>query len=63
MGDNLIEINDKIHKTRQDQTLVHELTHAMFFEAGLEDEEDLVNRLGLILYQVLKDNDFSWLRR
>lgn len=63
MGDNLIEINEKIHKTRQDQTLIHELTHAMFFEAGLEDEEELVNRLGLILYQVLKDNDFSWLRR
>ncbi|MFN0604407.1 ImmA/IrrE family metallo-endopeptidase [Facklamia hominis] len=63
VGDNLIEINSKAHETRQDQTLIHELTHAMFFEAGIEDDEDLVNRLGLILYQLLKDNDFSWLCR
>lgn len=64
IGENKIEVNNQIAYERQAQTLVHELMHAIFFEAGLnlENEEDLVNRIGLILYQVLKDNDFTWIR-
>ena len=31
-------------------------------EAGLEQEEDKINRLGNVLHQVLTDNDFSFLR-
>lgn len=57
-----IKINNELAQERQHQTLIHEMVHAMFCEAGIsvEDEEDVVNRLGLVLYQVLKDNDFSW---
>lgn len=61
----LIEINDRINEQKQEQTLIHELTHAMFHECGLDgrdDEEDIVNRLSIVLHQVLKENDFSWLR-
>ena len=60
----LIEIRDEMPKQKQDQTLIHEMTHAMFSEMGIviENDEDLVNRVGLILYQVLKDNDFSWIQ-
>lgn len=61
----LIEVNNhNISEQLQNQTLIHEMTHAILFEAGLEleNEEDAVNRIGLVLHQVLKDNDFSWLR-
>ena len=62
----LIEINDRINEQKQEQTLIHELTHAMFHECGLDEldnEEGIVNRLSIVLYQVLKDNDFSWLNK
>lgn len=58
----LIEIREEMPNQKKEQTLIHEMTHAMFCEMGIEDDEDLVNRIGLILYQVLKDNDFQWLR-
>jgi hypothetical protein len=58
-----IEINNTVNEQVQEQTLIHELTHAMFNEAGIdiENEEDVVNKLGLILHQVLQDNDFSFI--
>lgn len=54
-----IEISTLANKQRQEQTLVHEILHAVFYEAGivLDNEEDIVNRVSLVLYQVLKDND------
>lgn len=56
-ADNLIRINDSIHEARQEQTFIHELTHAIFFEAGYEDhDEDMVNRVGKVLHRVLRDN-------
>ena len=62
-----IVINDvKVTKQKQDQTLMHELIHAMLHEVGLDElsnDEVVVNQIGIILYQVLKDNDFSWLRK
>ncbi|HFI0463812.1 TPA: hypothetical protein ACGO1T_001028 [Streptococcus suis] len=61
--ENTIEIDDTIAKDRQNQTFVHELMHAIFLESGTEDDEALVNRLALVLYQVLQDNDFSFLRK
>ena len=58
-----ILINELISEQAQKQTLIHEMMHAIFFEAGIEveNEEDLVNRIGAVLYQVLQDNDFSFL--
>lgn len=60
--ENLIEINNSMDIERQKQTIIHEMVHAMFFEMGLEDDEDVVNRLGIVLHQVLKDNDFNWVK-
>lgn len=57
-----IEINEKLTQPRIEQTLIHELVHAIMYEAGLEQDEDMVNRIGLVLHQVLKDNDFGWLQ-
>lgn len=60
-----IEIANTVNEQRQEQTLIHEVMHAVFDEAGisLENEEDIVNRLSLVWYQVLKDNDFSFLNK
>ncbi|WP_203267586.1 hypothetical protein [Streptococcus uberis] len=57
-----ITLDSNMSKQRTDQTLVHEIVHGIFEEAGFEQDEDKVNRLGIVLYQVLKDNDFSFLR-
>lgn len=56
-----ILINEKISDSRKEQTLFHEMVHAMLFEAGSVeyDNEEMVNQLGLIMYQVFKDNDFK----
>lgn len=59
----LIEVNSKISKQRQEQTLVHEMMHAIYEEAGVQQDEDNVDVLAKVLYQVLKDNDFSWLNK
>lgn len=57
--------NHNISEQKQEQTIIHEMTHAIIHEAGLDfgdDEESIVNHISLVLHQVLKDNDFSWLR-
>ena len=56
-----ILINENLSDSRKEQTLFHEMVHAMLFEAGSVeyDNEELVNQLGLIMYQVFKDNDFK----
>ncbi|WP_346234508.1 ImmA/IrrE family metallo-endopeptidase [Lysinibacillus telephonicus] len=56
-----IEINAESSKERKEQTFIHELTHAIFLEAGIEEQdEDMINRVGKVLYQVLKDNSFDF---
>jgi Zn-dependent peptidase ImmA (M78 family) len=58
-----IELNTLPSEQIQSQTLIHEVMHAVFMEAGLDivNEEDIVNRVSLILYQVLQDNDLSFI--
>lgn len=52
-----IELLKELPKTRKEQVLVHEMLHAVFYEAGYEEhEEEMISRLGVVLYQVLKDN-------
>jgi hypothetical protein len=58
-----IEILKDMSPGRKEETLVHEILHAALFEAGYKDhDEELVGRVSKVLYQILKDNDFSWLR-
>lgn len=53
----LIKLDKELAPDRKEQVFVHELLHACFYEAGFEEQdEDMVNRLGIVLYQVLKDN-------
>lgn len=54
-----IEILESMNEERKEQVLAHELTHAIFLEAGYDfadQDEDMVNRVGNVLHQVLKDN-------
>lgn len=52
-----IELDGDLSDERKEQVFVHELLHACFFEAGYtEQDEDAVNRVSAVLYQVLKDN-------
>lgn len=52
-----IYIRQSLSEQKKKQVLIHELTHAIFEEAGYKDQdEDMVNRISLILHQVLMDN-------
>lgn len=51
-----IRIWKELSEQKRRQTFVHELTHAIFHEAGIDDQdEDTVNRVGIVLDQVLND--------
>lgn len=58
-----IDIMEGLPEQRYNQTLVHEIMHAVFDEAGLEDNEDMVNRLSLVWYQVLTENKFDFFKQ
>ncbi|MHA3226081.1 hypothetical protein ACV7JQ_09085 [Globicatella sulfidifaciens] len=57
-----IRIDDRLNQQIKEQTVIHEIVHAMFRESCIEQDEQAVDIFGKLLYQVLKDNDFSWLR-
>lgn len=53
----IIKIDSGMCDDKKEQVLIHEILHSVFNEAGYnEQDEDMVNRLGVVLYQVLKDN-------
>lgn len=58
-----IQIERQLSPTRHNETLIHELTHALFYEAGYDDhEEEMVNRLAKVLHGMLRDNDFGFIQ-
>jgi hypothetical protein len=53
----IIELDSSLCQSRKEQTFVHELLHACFREAGYEEqEEEMIDRVSTVLYQVIKDN-------
>lgn len=61
-----IEVLADLSIERKNDVLIHEITHAIFYEAGYEGDqvtEDMVNRVGKVLHQVLQDNDFSFMKK
>lgn len=55
-----IELVEDMSDERKEDTFFHELTHAIFYEAGFEEQdEDMINRVGKVLHQVIKDNDLE----
>lgn len=60
-----IFIEPNIPQQKKEQTLLHEILHAVWWQNGIERttedkklEERVVHSLSMGLYQVLKDNDF-----
>ncbi|PGC80277.1 ImmA/IrrE family metallo-endopeptidase [Bacillus toyonensis] len=52
-----IKLDASMPQDRKEETLIHEITHGIFYEAGYEEQdEDMINRVGKVLYQVIKDN-------
>lgn len=55
----IVQADDSLCTDKRNQVIVHELTHAIFMEAGFEEQdEDMINRVGNVLFQVLSDNKF-----
>lgn len=55
----IISLEKSLSKERKEQVFVHEVLHGIFREAGYNSQdEDLINRVAIVLHQVLKDNDF-----
>tara|TARA_Y100000356_G_scaffold69951_1_gene57593 strand:+ start:867 stop:1187 length:321 start_codon:yes stop_codon:yes gene_type:complete len=57
--ENIILINEDIHQSRKEETLVHEILHAIFFNYGLEHEERLIDAISNGLFQ-LGVGDYLW---
>lgn len=56
-----IKIERDLSDDRKQQVLIHEVLHGVFYEAGYEEQdEDLINRVSIVLHQVLKDNKFNF---
>lgn len=52
-----INILEDISEERKADVFFHELTHAIFYEAGFDEhDEDMINRVAKVLMQVVKDN-------
>jgi hypothetical protein len=58
-SDCIIQIDTDISDERKEQTLIHEMLHAVHFEAGYDpsdQDEDMINRASNVLHQVIVDN-------
>lgn len=54
----IIKIDSDMCQDKKEQILVHEMLHAVFNESGYDkQDEDMINRLSIVLYQVLKNNN------
>lgn len=64
---NLIRLDDTYPVSRQEETLLHEVLHAVFHQMGMNEfpelqqrQEYIVNTMANGLYQVLKDNKLAF---
>lgn len=58
-----ININETLPLDRMREVLLHEIVHAILFEAGLDhiNTEQAVDGLTLVLRRFMNDNDLEWL--
>jgi|9_EtaG_2_1085328.scaffolds.fasta_scaffold00040_32 Zn-dependent peptidase ImmA (M78 family) len=57
--ENIILINEDIHKSRKEETLIHEILHAIFFNYGLNHDERVIDAISNGLFQ-LGIGEFLW---
>ena len=57
----IIEIEELSNSDQKNETLMHEIIEEINTQLSLKLEHDNINRLGMMLYMVLKDNDMvNW---
>lgn len=56
LAKNVIWLNQNYPKSRQEEALLHEIIHNCLYDMNEEQNEQLVTRLGSVLYSVIKDN-------
>ncbi|MGW7932722.1 hypothetical protein ACWEWU_13945 [Staphylococcus xylosus] len=58
--DSLIQLKQGLSFERKKQVLIHELLHAMMYEAGYEEhDEKLVVNLSIVINQVIGQNNIK----
>ncbi|AQN32182.1 hypothetical protein [Mammaliicoccus sciuri] len=58
--ESLIQIKNSLSIERRKQVLMHELLHAMLYEAGYDEhDEELVKNLSIVINQVINQNDIK----
>lgn len=59
----ILRVDPRLKVEKQQQVFVHELLHAIFYEAGYtEQDEEMIDRVSKVLFQVLKDNDLYFVK-
>jgi hypothetical protein len=56
LAKNIIWLNENYPNSRQEEALLHEIIHNCLYDLQEEQDEKMVERLGVILYQVIVDN-------
>ena len=56
---NIILINQDIEQSRKEETLIHEVLHAIYFNCGLKHEEKTIEAVSNGLFQ-LGVGDYLW---
>jgi hypothetical protein len=56
LAKNVIWLNKNYPKSRQEEALLHEMVHNMFYDLGEEQNEAIVERIGKYLYMSVIDN-------
>lgn len=56
LAKNIININSNYPKSRQEECLLHEIIHNCLYDLHEEQNEAMVERLGTMLYMIIKDN-------
>ena len=57
--ENVIYINKDIHESRQQETLIHEIIHAIYFNCGLKHDEQYIDAISNGLFQ-LGIGEYIW---
>ena len=56
LAKNIIYLNESYPKSRLKEALLHEIVHNCFFDLQAEQSEELINRIGVMLYMLIMDN-------
>ncbi|MCO5387815.1 MAG: hypothetical protein NHB14_20830 [Desulfosporosinus sp.] len=57
-----ILLDPEIAPPKRQETLLHEIIHAILNTYFMDNNEEIVYRLTPVLFQLLRENDFAWIR-